>query len=289
MGAFFLASVLQSAFIWVLATTYVPLGLAGGTPPGAPAPGTALPAVASAGAAVLGGLAGGVLTVPIQVVAVRALVDNRRDTLPEQLLFRKLGWATLRLFVDSLLKTAAIFVVVFVGTITVLIGALVAFALLPASLGPSLLEAWYAPVLFLPAALVVFVPMAFVIVTFAFVEQEIAVRDATAVQAFVRSWRVVSGNRLRLLAAIVVPYAVNVGFSQLVTRLMPDVTFRSSEFLLMQAVISAESAVVSIVLLGIVTQAWVQLTGIDGPLAAFWAADERGSTSAAPGDPGAQG
>lgn len=275
----FAASVLLSAFVWVLATTYVPLGTVGATAPqGTPAPGASPPAVVSAAAALLASLAGGVLTVPIQVVAVRALVDDGRDRIPDQLLFRAIGWTTLRFFAASLLRTLALFVVVFVGAVAVILGAVAVAVALPESVRAPLVGSWYAPVLFVLGASVVLLPVAFLLLTFAFVEQEIAVRGATALRAFVRSWRVVAGNRLRLGVAVAVPYGVNLGFSLFVGRVVPGSTFQSPAFLLRQTVLSFESAVVSMVILGITSQAWVQLTGVDGPLSGYWP-DEAGDAT----------
>ncbi|ACV49450.1 hypothetical protein [Halomicrobium mukohataei] len=284
VATFFVASVLQGAFVWVLATTYIPLGTSGAmTPANTPAPGTALPALASAGAALLGGLTGGILTLPIQVVAVRALVDDGRDHIPEQLVFRSLGWATLRLFVASLLKIAVIFVLTMLSMIAVFLAAIGVFLVLPESLQTTLVGSWYASLLLVPVFLLATLPIGVVVVVFAFVDHEIVVRDASVPSAFVRSWRVVAGNRLRLGLALVVPYGVNMAFSLLFGQLTPDATFQSPTFLASQAILSLESAVVSIVVLGITAQAWVQLTGVDGPLEAYWNASDTGSSPAPDG------
>ncbi|WP_148414706.1 hypothetical protein [Haloferax sp. KTX1] len=272
MTTFFVATVLQSVFVWLLATTYVPLGMPGSaSPPGTPAPGTALPSLVSASAALLGGLTGGVLTVPIQIVAVRSLVDDGRDHLPEQLVFRNLGWATLRLFIATLLRVLAMFVLVFLVMMVAILGAIGIFTVLPESLQTTLVGAWYTPILVVPAILVGLLPVGFVLLTFAFVDQEIAVRDATVPTAFVQSWRTVAGNRLRLGAALIVPYGINMAFSMFLGQVMPDATFSSPTFLLTQVALSVESSIISIVILGITSQAWIQLTGVDGPLADYWA------------------
>ncbi|MBC9987789.1 hypothetical protein E4P24_15625 [Haloferax sp. AS1] len=285
MATFFVAAVLQSAFVWVLATTYVPLGMAGAaSPPGTPTPGAALPSLVSASAALLGGLTGGVLTVPIQIVAVRSLVDDGRDHLPEQLVFRTLGWATLRLFIATLLRVLAMFVLIFLVVIVVTLGTVGVFAVLPESLRTTLVGAWYTPLLVVPAILVGLLPVGFVLLTFAFVEQEIAVRDATVTTAFVQSWRTVAGNRLRLGAALIVPYGINMAFSLLLGQVMPDATFGSPTFLLTQTALSVESSIISIVVLGITSQAWIQLTGVDGPLADYWTG---GTADSQPSDEGA--
>ena len=274
-ATFFVASVLQGAFVWVLATTYVPLGTAGvAAPPGAPAPGASPPTAVSAAAALLAGLTGGVLTVPIRVVAVRALVDDARDRVPDQLLFRSIGPTTLRFFAVSILRTLALFVLILVGTVAVILGAVAVFVALPESVGPTLVGSWYGPALFVLGVLVAMLPAAFVLLTVAFVGQEVAVRDATVTEAFVRSWRVVAGNRLRLGAAVVVPYGVNVAFSLLVGRIMPEATFQSPAFLLRQAVLALESSVVTVLVVAITSQAWVQLTGVDGPLDEYWTDEE---------------
>ncbi|WP_251342903.1 hypothetical protein [Haloplanus halophilus] len=277
MTTLFVASVLQSAFVWVLATTYVPLGMAGAAAPsGAPAPGTTLPTVVSATAALLGGITGGVLTIPIQIVAVRTLVDDGRDRLPELLVFRRLGWTTLRYFVATLLRLLAIFALTFAGVIAVFLGTIAVVAVLPQSLRTALTGSAYTPLLFVPALVVVLLPVAFVQLSFSFVGQELAVRDATVPTAFVRSWRVVAGNRLRLGAAVVVPYGINLGFSLLIGEFVPEATFRSPVALLGQTALALESSVVSILILGITSQAWIQLTGVDGPLEDYWAGSPDG-------------
>jgi hypothetical protein len=274
-AAFFVASVLQGAFVWALATTYVPLGMAGAAAPaGAPAPGTSPPELVSVAAALLGGLTGGVLTVPIHVVAVRALVDDGRDRIPDQLVFRSIGPTTLRFLAASVLRALAVFVLAFVGTFVVILGAVAVFVALPESLGTTLVGSWYGPALFVLGVLVALLPAAFVLLTFAFVGQEVAVRETTVLQAFVRSWRVVAGNRLRLGAAVVVPYGVNLAFGLLVGRFVPETTFRSPAFLLRQAVLSLESSVVLLLVVAITSQAWVQLTGVDGPLDEYWTDEE---------------
>jgi hypothetical protein len=277
------ASALQGAFVWAVGTSYVPLGAGGATPPGAPAPGATPPAVVSGAAALLAGLAGTVLTAPVRVVAVRTLVDDGRDRIPDRLVFRATGWTTLRFVVASLLQLAVLFVLVVVGTVVAAVVVVVALALLPASLRTGLAGAWYAPAAFAAVTVVGLFPAAFAFLTFAFVGQELAVRDATVPEAFLRSWRVVARNRLRLAAAVGLPYAFNVGFSLLVAQVAPQTTFRSTGFLLRQAVLSVQSGVVSVVVVGITSQAWVQLTGVDGPLDEYWG-DETGGS--APRDDG---
>lgn len=60
-------------------------------------------------------------------------------------------------------------------------------------------------------------------------------------------------------------------FSMFLGQAMPDATFSLPTFLLTQTALSVESSVVLIVILGITSQVWIQLTGVDGPLPNYWA------------------
>jgi len=113
-----------------------------------------------------------------RIVAVRTMVGDHTDRIPASLLTRNIGLATLNGFVGGVV------VLLLIGVGSVLL----------------------------------VVPGVFLAVTFLFVRQEIAVRDVNFVDAMVGSWRLTSGERLRVLVlgivwvtALLVALVVNAG------------------------------------------------------------------------------
>lgn len=250
--AYLVASLLQFGLVLLVTTTYLPLnpGVSPQPASGAPMPGSQLPALVSAPAALLGAVTGGFLTIPVRVVAIRTFAGRWDDHVPDELVFDRLGRATLTAFAVGFVNFLLLLVVAsvclgggFLALAAVLDQATLA-SLVSRPLGWALL-AGYGIVLLLPAA--------FVATAFAFVAEFVAAGDRGVVGALTGSWRLTRGNRLGVAALVVIP-GIAQGLVGALTNYLPSPVVSN-------AAVAVESAVVGIVVLAVMTRAYVQLGG----------------------------
>lgn len=253
MVSYLLVSLLQTGFIQLVTSAYLPLGAV--TTPGmtetpvGPGPGTQLPELVSAQAAAIAGFTGGVLTVPVQIVSIRTLVSTYRSRIPEELIFHRLGWATVNALFGSWLLFffgLLIFLLSFGGGFWVLLT-----VLSESTLG-TLVSTWPGRGLLVVIGLVLLFPVVFFTVSMAFLRQEIAIRDKNLFHAAIQSWRLTSGSRIRLVVLtllLLIPHSV---FAGLIFELLSP-TYA-------QYIVILESAVITVITQGIMAIAYIQLT-----------------------------
>ena len=253
MGVLLLVSLFQAGLIYAVTTTVVPLGTV--TTPGVPTatgptPGSQLPALVSLQAALLAGVAGGVLTVPVQVVIQRVLVSDRTESIPDDFIFSRLGWASLNSFVGSwTVSLLFLFIsLVFVGA-----GFWGLFHMIDSEMSTFLLTNRVGWGLLAIVGLVLFLPSVFLGISLLFAGQEIAVRDKNVLSAFVGSWRLTRGNRLPMLLLVLGPMVPQGAVSYAIFTVLPP--------LAAQAVSLLEATVVNVVMFAIMARAYVQLSG----------------------------
>lgn len=247
IGTFLCVSLLQAGFIWVISTTYIPIGsdtqvvsssVAGQTP------GTTLPSLVAIPAVLFASVTGGVLTIPVQIVAIRTMVSRHTDRIPEEFVFHNMGWATLHSFLGSWLVSA---LTTCVALVCLVPGLILLFVVSPST--EWLLGSWPGRIGLGLSVLVLFLPSALIGVNLIFVGQEIAIKDRGLIQAITGSWRQCRGNRLRLLALALLPILIQAGIT------MP--VFRQLDPLLAQGVTIVETAVVQITIAAVMARAYV--------------------------------
>lgn len=234
----------------MIVTTALPLGsLAGPIPAGStPAPGTRLPPLISLGTVPIALFTGGVLTMPIQVIANRVFVSRITDRVPEEFVFHRLGWASLNAFVGSILVSV---VVLALAAALFWIGGWGLFNVIDLSTLSVLVGTWPGRALLVGGALVLLVPAAFVGVSLVFVGQAVAVRDKNVFAAIAESWRLARHNRLRLLALVLVP--------QIIQGIVSVAIFAFSPSIITQAISLFESAILHILVMAVMAQAYTEL------------------------------
>lgn len=251
IGVYLLFSLLQGGLVWMVATTALPLG-AVSPPPGSggqvPNPGTQLPPLISVQAVVVAMFTGGFLTVPVLVIANRALVSQLTDHIPEEFMFHRLGWATLNSFLGS--WVVSIVVGGFTGVLFGLAGWGL-FTIADQALLMYLVSTWPGRALLVGACLVLLLPGAFLGVSLIFVGQEIAVRDKNVLGAIVGSWRLARHNRLRLFLLAFLPFVIQMPFSFVVFEFLTPISA--------QIVSIVETAIFQVVVVAIMARAYVQL------------------------------
>ncbi len=253
--AFLLTMLLQSGFVMAITTTYLPVGAlsapAGSQTATTPTPGSHLPVFVSLGAGLIAALAGGFLTTPVTVVAIRTFVGGRADRIPDEFVFDRLGWATINSLVGSWFVSLSFFAVFVaclgVGSVglTTVVGGAKILSLVSTVSGIVLLAVFIA---------VLALPSAFLGICLLFVGQEIAARDKNVLAAVVGSWRLTRGNRLRLFVLAIlpiIPHTIIIALVYVVLSPLPA-----------QIVVIPESIAVSMVTLSIMTCAYLQL--VDG-------------------------
>ncbi|GGN09715.1 hypothetical protein [Halarchaeum nitratireducens] len=251
--AFALASAVQVGLVYALATAYVPMSVPGTPLAAAPTPGTSLPLSIAVAAGSLGAVTGGLLTAPVQVVATRVMVADPRRQLSDELVLHRLGWASLNTLAGGLVQF-----VLFVCLEVLTIGLVGYVALRYAPRAVLRLTAVASPGIVVFVAFVVLsLPALFVMLSFSFVPQAIALRDRNAARAFVESWRTTRGNRLRILALLLGPMAASLLVSQGTQVAFPDPTLAG--FLAVQAVSLVVGAGVSVLNATLLTRAYLYL------------------------------
>lgn len=258
IGVYLFVSLLQGGLVWAITTTVIPLGTP--TVPSVPgetgtvglAPGSQLPALVSLQAALMAMFTGGLLTIPVQVIALRILVSNYSDRIPDEFIFHRLGWATLNSFIGSWLVSLSFLLVtsIILGT-----GFWVLFTVLDQATTAYLIGAWLGRFLLIAFGFMLLLPSGFLGVSLIFVGQEIAIRDKNVLKALVGSWRLSRHNRLRLLVLAVIPMIPQTVISYALFAVLPPIPA--------QVVAIFETAIVNIVVLAIMARAYVQ-AGDDG-------------------------
>jgi len=270
IGTYLLISLLQGGLVWMVSTTALPLDsfaapAAGGQMPN---PGSQLPPLISLQAVLIASFTGGFLTIPVLVVASRALVSQFTDHIPEEFVFHRLGWASVNSFLGSWIVS------IVVSGLTIGLFVLAGWGLFATADQSTLLyliRTWPGRALLVGACLVLLIPGAFLGVNLIFVGQEVAVRDKNVIGAIVGSWRLTRHNRLRLLAlafVLLIPHMIlSVGLSEFLPPLPA------------QILVLIESAIVQIAILAIMARAYVQLhdngTGLSPPYLSKTADDQR--------------
>lgn len=251
IGVYFLVSLLQGGLVWMVATTALPLGTV--SPPPAPGgqvpnPGTQLPPLISVQAVLIATFTGGFLTVPVLVIANRALVSQFTDRIPEEFVFHRLGWATINSFLGSWVVS------IVVGGLTVVLFGLAGWGLFTVAdqaMFGYLIGTWPGRALLVGACLVLLLPGAFLGVSLIFVGQEIAIRDKNVLGAIVGSWRLARHNRLRLFVLALLPFVIQMPFSFVVFEFLTPIPA--------QIVSVVETAIFQVVVVAIMARAYVQL------------------------------
>lgn len=251
IGAYLLISLLQGGLVWMVSTTVLPLGsfsapVAGGQVPN---PGAQLPPLVSVQAVLIASFAGGFLTVPVLVVANRALVSQFTDRIPEEFVFHRLGWATLNSFVGTWLVS------IVVGGLTVVLFGLAGWGLLRVADQATLvylIGTWPGRALLVGACLVLLVPGTFLGMSLIFVGQEVAVKDENVIGAIFGSWRLTRRNRLRLLALALLPFVFQMIFSLAVFQFLSPIPAQILSVL--------EASIVQLVVMAIMARAYVQVS-----------------------------
>lgn len=257
IGIYLLVSLLQGGLVWMVTTTALPLDTV--SPPPAsggqmPTPGTQLPPLISAQAVLITMFTGGFLTVPVTVVAVRTLVSQFTDYIPEEFALHRLGWATINGFLGSWIVS------IVVSLLTIVLFGLAGaglFAVADQAMLRYLISTWPGRALLVGASLVLLLPGAFLGVSLVFVDQEVAVKDKNVIGAIIGSWQLARHNRLRLFVLISLPLVIQMPFSFVIFEFLPPVPA--------QIVSVVETAIVQIGVLAVMARAYVQShdTGID--------------------------
>ena len=255
LAVYLAVALLQGGLVWMVVTTALPLGgLAGPVPAGsAPNPGTRLPPLISLGTVPIALFTGGVLTMPIQVIANRVFVSRFTDRVPEEFVFRRLGRASINAFVGSVLVS----VVVLALTVALFwAGGWGFFNLIDRATLAYLVGTWPGRALLVGGALALLIPVVFVGVSLVFVGQEVAVRDRNVLEAIAGSWRLARHNRVRLLALVLAP--------QIVQGVVSVAIFTLSPSLVTQIVSLFESSILHIIIMAVMARAYVEVRA-DGP------------------------
>ena len=202
--ALLVGSAVQTELVTLLTTTYLPLTPAVPANPGVPGPaGSSLPGIVTAPTTLLGVFTGGVLTVPVRLVAVRTFVSNETDRIPEEFVFHRLGIATIHLMGATLAIVGTLLLTLFAALVVAFFASVVFVALtewtgVPDPIGD--------PALLTVVVLTLLVPSVFVGASLLFTTHEIAVRDKGILDAIYGSWGLTRGVRVQLtgLALLVV-------------------------------------------------------------------------------------
>ncbi len=186
VGLFFAIEVLSLLLVLAGTSTYLPLDVGTGTIPGTTTSTSELPKEITVIVALLIGLFTSIITLPVQIIAIRVFVSGVTDRIPDAVLFRRIGRATVTGFVGLLGYVGLLFAVpISIGLLTIgLVRVLPAWTEL-------IVVAMFAPVSILG--------MLAVWLYFVFVIHEISVRDQGVIGAAIGSARTVRGHELKLL------------------------------------------------------------------------------------------
>jgi MFS family permease len=253
--AFLVVSLLQIGLIWLVSTTYLPLG--SGTPVmdttrAGPTPGTSPSALVASASVVLVSVTGGILTVPVQIVAIRTMVSNHTERIPEEFVFHNMGWALLHTFFGSFIVS------ILVGGLALgglALGGFLLFFVIGHSTQMWLIGHWFG---WLGIGLLVFVlllPSAFLALSLLFVSHEVSVKDKNVFKAITGSWQYCRGNRFRLLVLVLVTFLLSGGVSVILNLGLRVVA--GLDPVLIQVIVIITMSIVQIVILTIMARAYV--------------------------------
>ncbi|MFC4550486.1 MULTISPECIES: hypothetical protein [Halorussus] len=250
------AILLQTGFVLAATTTYLPLSSGGvpvaGVESTGPAPGTQLPTLVSFPAALIATMTGGLLTVPVYVVATRTLVGEYAERIPDGAVVHRLGRAMANRLVGVWVVSLAV-LAVSLACLYVGFSALFAVVGEPIRLWLFTTRAGQASLAVLGLGLLS--PAAALGASLLFVGQEISVRDKSVGDALVGSWRLTRRNRVRLFVLFAIPVAPSLLLSVAASAFLSPV--------LAQLVALVGSAVASVFAIGIMAPAYVRIADID--------------------------
>ncbi len=180
---------------------YVPLEVGSPFAPGGEGPAGELPEGASSISTFLAGLFGSLVTIPIALIAIRTFVAGRTDRVPDDLIFRRLGRATLSAILAGFLVWILVFLVLggFIGLL--IVGAL----MLPSGTPVR--------ILLLAGGVLVLLSLPILWLHFLFIHHEIGVRDVGVFASIRDSWVTVSQSRLRLFLLATILIVLQFGVS----------------------------------------------------------------------------
>lgn len=265
IGVYLLMALFQGGLVYMVATTVLPLGaISPGSPGGqGPVPGGQPPTMIMLQAIGITAIVGGILTVPVEVVANRTLVSEFTDRIPEEFVFHRMGWATLNVLIGTWLiqivvavLAVGMFAAVRWGIPSVWDGAMVLL----------LTGTWLERIPLVVIALMLLIPAAFLQMSLLFFGQEVSIKDKNLFRAMRGSWALARGNRLRLIVLIAGPFVFHLPFSFAVPFLLGAIPA--------QVIVGLESGVYYIITVAIMARAYVQVhareagNGSDGALSA---------------------
>lgn len=248
-------SILQVGFIWLVATTYLPLG--SGTPVistqrAGPTPGTTPSFIVTVVSVILVSVTGGFLTIPVQIVAVRTMVSRHTRRIPDEFVFHNMGWAVLHTLFGTWLT------ILLVGALAIgglLLSGFFLFRVMGHSTQLWLVSHWVGWVGIGLFSLVLLLPSIFLYISVVFICHEISIKDKNMIEAITGSWRCCRGNRLRLLGVVLITYSLS-----FVVSLFFNVGLRIGAGLdpmVVQGVVIVALSIVQIVIVAILARAYV--------------------------------
>lgn len=255
IATFLVASLLQIGFIWLVTTTYLPLG--SGTPvistqSAGPTPGTSPTLLVTVVSVFLVSITGGILSIPVQIIAIRTMVSKHTNRIPEEFVFHNMGWALFHTFFGSILVAVLVWGLAAGGI--VLSGFLLLFVI-DHSMQMWLISHWLGWIGVGVLVLVLLLPSLFLSLSLLFVCHEISVKDNNLMEAITGSWRCCRGNRLRLLVLVLILFIFSMGVSLIFNLGVPFVTGFGT--ILVQAIVLVALSFVQVVNLAIMVRAYV--------------------------------
>jgi hypothetical protein len=254
---FLVVLLLQSGFVWMVSTMYLPLGSGVPvvpTPNTGPTPGTSPPALVIGGSALLASIAGGFLTIPVRIVAIRTMVSRYTDRIPEEFVFHNMGWATLHSFLGSWLISILVIILALGCLLPVLF-------LLLNMMGPQtemwILGHWLGWIGIGLLALILLLPSAFLGLSLLFVCHEISIKDKNLIDGITGSWQCCQGNRFRLLALVLLSFIFYMISSMIVFVGTPMLIELND--VLLQTVYIVEASIIQVIMITIMARAYAQI------------------------------
>jgi len=256
MVVYAFVSLVQGGFVWALTTTYIPMGIPGATSGLGPPAGGHLPLSVSLQTIPLGIVTGGLITLPVHIVAVRVFAVRSQTSVSDELVLYRLGLATLNMLLAALLKVVLLTIVEF----GCLLGAIAVALYLDSTAVLSLLTTTSGKLILGATFVVLSLPAVYLALSLEFLSQEIALHDRNFVAALRNSWLLASGNRLRILALVLLPMGGQLLLSFLLASQgsFPG-TVGSLQFIALQGTLGIEGAVVAMVFVAIMTTAYRDL------------------------------
>jgi MFS family permease len=257
IGTFLVLTLLRTGLIWVVSTTYLPLG--SGTPTlsthsTGTTPGTSPSFLVSIVSVALVSFTGGILTIPVRIVAIRTMVSRHTDRIPDEFVFHNMGWASLHTFIGAWLVS----ILVYGLALGILLpSGFLLIAMTNHSTEMWLIGHWLGWTGIVLLALVLLLPSVFLHLSLLFVSHEISIRDKNVIEAITASWRSCRGNRLRLLVLVLITFLLSIVASVIFSVGVPFVTDFNT--ILVQSIYISILTVINIVILSIMARAYVSV------------------------------